>query len=472
MRLYYRIAPSVLFSFALFLSSLSCVSFASASKSYSTTTEASSTNAFSVLARQAVLGFRINQGDDQAVRIVHVEANSPAHQAGLRAGDRIHQINQHNFHYAYQAQALLKKVQGGQTLQLQLSRSEDSPPHEIQFTPKPRPQEHIPGVISYYRSVQLSPQIKLRAIITQAEHQQGPRPALLFTQWVSCSSIEYQPGSNGLDILAALARHSGYALIRVERSSDGDSQGPACHELDYNSELDHYVQAYRQLLQDPLIAQAPVVIYGASLGSTTAPLLAQRLQEQGIEVAGVAIQGGGAYTHLERMIHFDRIYLERRADAKPHTIHQEMAQRIRFHHEYLIKQRQPDDIARDNPAMAQVRHHVFGLGQGQHYGRPYAWHQQAAQHNVLAAWLALQGRALVIFNEYEQFEMRHGHQIIARTLNAQRPGSARYVEQTGLGHSNNRYASIADAYLWRNGEGQAQQTAQVILDWLANEIAD
>lgn len=423
------------------------------------------------LARQAQLGFRINQGDDSPVRVVHVEPNSPAYQAGLRSGHRLHRIQQQTVEFAFQAQALLKQAKGGVTLTLEFSTSDHHQTKRLQFTPEARPREQIPGVISHYRTVTISPQVQLRAIITQPEQQAGPLPALLFTQWVSCSSIEYRAGSNGLEILARLARDSGYAVIRVERSSDGDSQGPACHELDYDTELSHYEHAYRELLQDPLIAHAPIVIYGASLGSTTAPLLAQRLQQQGIDVAGVAIQGGGAYSYLERMINFDRIYLERRADAKLHDIHQQMSHRIRFHYEYLIQQRHPDAIANDNNAMAQVRSDIFGLGQGHHYGRPYAWHQQAAQHNVLAAWLSLRGQALVIFNAFEQFEMRHGHQIIARSMNQQRPGSAHYVEQSDIGHSNNRYASISDAYLWRHGESQAQQTAEVLLHWLTQTIA-
>ena len=58
------------------------------------------------------------------------------------------------------------------------------------------------------------------------------------------------------------------------------------------------------------------MIYGSSLGSTTAPLVAQ-----GKKVAGIIVQGGGAVTYLERMINFDRLYLERsgryRAGADP-----------------------------------------------------------------------------------------------------------------------------------------------------------
>jgi len=327
-------------------------------------------------------------------------------------------------------------------------------------------EESIPGVASHYGVVEVADGSRLMAIISRPAGDTEPRHPLLFTQWVSCDSVEYRPGSNSAELLAALARDSGLALVRVERTAL-DGTGPACENLDYDTELAHYTEAFTHLLQDERIDAGRVYLYGSSLGSTTAPLVASRLQDAGFDIAGIVVQGGGAVTYLERMLNFDRIYLERRPDAvAPADIHGEMLRRARFHYEYLVRKRHPDEVARDSRQMAEVRKDIFGMGETDHYGRPFAWHQQAAAHNFLAAWAELDAPVLVIFNAFDQFETRHGHELIAEAVNRQRPGTATFVERPNIGHSGNRYATIEDAYAWRGGTKAWQEEAKIIVDWL------
>jgi hypothetical protein len=332
-----------------------------------------------------------------------------------------------------------------------------------------RPLERIEGTTSHYGSVVVEPGVRLRTIVTAPDNREGPFPPVLFTQWVSCGSIEYRE-SGGHRILAAIARETGLALVRVERAGAGDSQGPACDELDYETEVAHYIAAFRQRLHDDLIDARRVYVVGMSLGSTTAPLVARALQEEGFDIAGVAVQGGGALTHFERMLHFDRIYLERRPDAVPRdALHEEMRNRARFHVEYLIKGRHPDEVASDDSAMARVRADVFGLSERDHYGRPFSWHQQAAQRDFLGAWAALDASVLVIFNEFEQFETRHGHQLIVDTVERLRPGTATLVVQPGLGHNHFEYSSIEAAYTMEGGVSRWRRTADHLVAWLRQQ---
>jgi hypothetical protein len=327
-------------------------------------------------------------------------------------------------------------------------------------------EESIPGVASHYGVVEVADGSRLTAIISRPAGDTEPRHPLLFTQWVSCDSLEYRPGSNSSELLAALARDSGLALVRVERTAL-DGTGPACENLDYDTELAHYTEAFTRLLDDERLDAGRVYLYGSSLGSTTAPLVANRLQDAGFDIAGIIVQGGGAVTYLERMLHFDRIYLERRPDAvAPADIHDEMLRRARFHYEYLVRKRHPDEVASDSSEMAAVREDILGMGDADHYGRPFAWHQQAAAHNFLAAWAELDAPVLVIFNAFDQFETRHGHQLIAATVNRLRPGTATFVERPNVGHSGNRYATIEDAYAWRDGTKAWQEEAEIMVDWL------
>ena len=326
--------------------------------------------------------------------------------------------------------------------------------------------ESIPGVDSHYRVVELDDGSRLRAIITLPAGDATPRRPLLFTQWVSCGTLDYREGSNSRELLAALARDSGLALVRVERSAL-DGSGPTCDELDYDTEVAHYVEAFTALLGDERVDASRVFVYGSSLGSTTAPLVAVALQDAGFDIAGIMVQGGGAVTYYERMLNFDRIYLERRpTEVPPADIHDELLARAKFQYEYLVEGRHPDDVAKDSAEMARVRNDTLGLGETDQYGRPYAWHQQAAKHNFLEAWAELDARVLVIFNEFDQFETRHGHALIVDTVNRLRPGTATFVERANIGHSDNRYETIEDAYTREGGTPAWEGAAEHFLEWL------
>jgi pimeloyl-ACP methyl ester carboxylesterase len=331
--------------------------------------------------------------------------------------------------------------------------------------------ESMPGIDSHYGVVEVSDGSRLQSIITLPEGDASPRYPLLFTQWVSCGSLEYREGSNSRELLAALARDSGLALVRIERTALGGS-GPACEDMDYDTEVAHYIEAFSQLLEDERLDASRVYVYGSSLGSTTAPLVALKLQNAGFDIAGIMVQGGGAVTYYERMFNFERAYLERRPDiVAPAEIHDEFLLRARFQYEYLVAGRHPDDVAEDSLAMARIRKDILGMGDTNQYGRPYAWHQQAARKNFLAAWAQLDAPVLVIFNEFDQFESRHGHQLIADIVNRLRPGTARFVERPNIGHSDNRYATIEDAYAFRNGVPAWQQAAQIMIRWLGDHGA-
>ena len=334
------------------------------------------------------------------------------------------------------------------------------------FPPKAQAAESIPGVVSHYSEIHVADGSRLQSIVTIPVGTTDPLHPVLFTQWVSCGSLEYREGSNSRELLGAIARDSGLALIRVERSAMDDS-GPSCAELDYDTEVAHYIDAFQQLLKDPRIDSSKIYVYGSSLGSTTAPLVASALQDRGFDIAGIMVQGGGAVTYYERMFNFERIYLERRPDVvSPEDIHDELLLRSRFQYEYLVSGRHPDDIAKDNSDMTRIRSDILGMAEEDHYGRPWAWHQQAAKQNFLAAWANVDAPVLVVFNAFDQLEARHGHQLIADTVNRLRPGTATYIERPNIGHSDNRYATIEDAYAFRDGTPAWQEAAEIMIGWL------
>lgn len=324
--------------------------------------------------------------------------------------------------------------------------------------------ESTEGLETQYGSVGTSEGLRLRSFVTRPEGSGKALPAIFVTQWVSCGSMAF-PEKRDTQ-LRLLARQSGLVMIRIDRAGTGDSEGPGCDGLDYDTEVRHYREALDQMKAHPWVDPDRIFILGSSLGSTTAPLVAQ-----GNSVAGVVVQGGGALTYLERMINFERLYLERSGKVELENIHSEMLRRIAFLQHYLTGKMTPQDVAQANPELSNIWASIRGTSDQAHYGRPFAWHWQAAEKDFLTTWLSLDVPVLVIYGEYDEFEMRHGHQMIVDHINRRRPGSATYLEIAKAGHDLELYPDQYDAYIWTNAARAPQLYVQPVSRWLNSMIA-
>ena len=323
----------------------------------------------------------------------------------------------------------------------------------------------LPGLEAEYGQVRTTEGFRLRTILTRPKGREGRLPAIMLTQWVSCGSLDF--AADRQIQLRQIVDRSGMVLVRIERSGTGDSEGPPCGALDYDTEVRHYREAFDQVARHPWVDPKRIIIFGSSLGATTAPLVAE-----GKPVAGIVVQGGGALTHLERMINFDRIYLERSGKYTPAQIHEEMTRRIPFHVEYLVRGKTPEQIELERPELKGVWASIRGGAEAPpHYGRPYAWHQQAARRDFLEAWTKVQAPVLVFYGEHDQFETRHGHKLIADTVNRLRPGTATFIEVPGGDHELEIYRSAEDAYAYRDGRIDHDVFIVPLLDWLRRAVA-
>ncbi len=418
------------------------------------------------LPRSADLGFSPRVVSDEAgarLVVTRLVEDSAAAAAGLQADDVITAVDGAEA-APVRLRSTLRRANGNTPLALSVLRDGDR--RFVRYTAPALPAKSVEGFDIEMGVVDTRDGARLRTMLALPVGSSGRMPTIFFTQWVSCGSIVRYFGSRGDGVLDAIGRELGVAIALVERASDGDSEGPDCDRLDYDTELAHYREAFDVMTAHPRVDSDRVLIVGSSLGSTTAPLLAQAVQAVGGKVAGVAVQGGGALTYVERMIRFDRAYLERRPSVAPVAIHDEMMQRIRFHTEYLIGQRSPNAIAGDSDAMAAVRADIRGMGDNDHYGRPFAWHQQAAQRNFLGAWAAIDAPVLVAFTEFDQFESEHGHRVIVDMVNRLRPGTATWVLLSGLGHSNWRFDTAMDAYADQTGAYEPAPLRAALTTWM------
>lgn len=325
-----------------------------------------------------------------------------------------------------------------------------------------KPLESLPGIDTEYGELRPGDGARLRTIVTRPGGHRGRLPAVLFVQWLSCDTIELAPNAaDGWSVmLRRLITESNVLWQRTEKVGVGDSQGQTCETLDYDTELAHHRAAFRQLRARPDVDPERIVIFGGSMGSNYAPLVAADQN-----VAGVVVWGGGATTWFERMLRFERNALEL-GNTDPASVNTEVNARSAFFYRYLLRGESPAAIASSDPELGKVWTRIVGTKANTHYGRPIAFHQQAQRHNWPEAWTRVRGPVLVLYGEFDWFESRDAAALIADTVNRKRPGSAAFKAIPQLDHHFTRYATREDAFRERGGTEHAAPVVETILTWL------
>jgi dienelactone hydrolase len=324
-----------------------------------------------------------------------------------------------------------------------------------------QPLETFPGIDTEYGTLVVDG-VRLRTIVTRPTGATGRSPAMLFVQWLSCDSIELKPDATDgwTTMLRRLITESGLVWMRTDKAGVGDSEGPACSRLDYETELAHHRAALDALRARPDVDPDRIVIYGASMGSNYAPLIAA-----GQNLAGVVVWGGGAHTWFERMLRFERNALEL-GDTNAEDLAAEVKARTAYLYRYLLQGESPSAIAKSDPELGKVWSRIVGTAGDTHYGRPVTFHQQAQQQNLAGAWARVQAPVLVLYGEYDWFESRDAAALVADIVNRARPGTASLLVLPKTDHHFTRFAALRAAYRDEGGESNAAPAVDAIVAWL------
>lgn len=321
--------------------------------------------------------------------------------------------------------------------------------------------EEIPGLDSEYGGLVTTDGARLRSIVTRPSGTRGKLPGLVFVQWLSCDTVELPAAAKGgwARMMRRVFADSGMVVHRLEKSGVGDSLGRPCPELDYETELRHHREALQAFRARSDVDGSRIFLFGASMGATMVPLLAN---EPGI--AGVISWGGGARTWFERTLTFER--RRREGDGMPgEQVTNELRAIEKLLGEYLLRSREPEDLLAD-PELGAAWRLLGGLDGNRQYGRPAAFHRQAQSQNWAGAWEKVDVPVLVLFGENDWFEDSAGSSWIAELVNRRRPGRASFRLVPGLDHHFERYPSLGAAVRGEGGVTDEAPAAGPILEFL------
>ncbi len=323
-------------------------------------------------------------------------------------------------------------------------------------------EEDYPGIDIEYGSLHVGNGIRLRTILTKPVGVERP-PVILFVQWLSCNTVEIRPDrDNGwLQMMRGIVRESGWAVMRTDKRGVGDSEGGPCSELDYETELADHRAAIAALAERTDVDTSRIVVFGASMGSR----MASQVAADAPGVVGVLGWGGGSKTWFERMQAFDRNALEL-GDGSADEIATRMREHQAFYAQYLLEGQNPLAIIEADPAMAAVWSDIIGTSADAHYGRAFAFHQQAQQQDWTAAWGEIDVPVLMVMGEYDWFENQAGHETVVRIVNRQHPGLARFEVIPQMDHHFTVFPDARAAFRDEGGRGDASPFLALALTWL------
>lgn len=321
--------------------------------------------------------------------------------------------------------------------------------------------ERHPNIDTSHGTLTLRDGTRLQTIVTKPSTASGRMPTILFVQWLSCDTIAISdnPRDGWSAMLMEIVRRSNALVWRTEKRGVGESEGN-CATLDYDTELADHRQALAQLRARDDVDPDRIVIFGGSIGGTYAPLLAADER-----VAGVMIWGAGATTWAERMMKFERNALEL-GGAPPAELAQEMTLRLQFLERYLVRGQTPSQIMKDDPMIGAVWSRIVGTSDDGHYGRPFAFHQQAQKADWAAAWSKVNAPVLALYGEYDWFESRDATTLITRIVNSKSPGHGTFAEIPRMNHHFAQFPDATAAFAEKEGQVNPEPAVSVMLAWL------
>lgn len=327
-------------------------------------------------------------------------------------------------------------------------------------TLKPRPFETSPSADVLYRSVTAGG-ARRRVIVTRPKAP-GRHPAVLLIGGLGCYSLDGELGKDtGYGpILAALAKQ-GLVTMRVDKTGEGDSEGPACTSSKATVELEAqgYTAGLRALKGYEFVDPARIFIFAHSLGPLIGALVLPQERVQGF-VAAETIGRSWFEYGLENV---------RRQSAMAGQPLDEVDADVRAHevcaHHFFVERQSAEEVGKLSPQCGDMIRSYAGMSD--------AYMHEIGDINLAKQWKQVDIPVLVIYGTSDPATDSSESRYLAEIVNSFHPGRATYVELAGMGHDFGRYVSAAD-FLDRRRDAKPHpfdnELLDVLLKWLDQQV--
>ncbi|MDX2035332.1 MAG: alpha/beta fold hydrolase [Isosphaeraceae bacterium] len=374
-------------------------------------------------------------GSNEGVHVVKVVAESAAEKGGLKADDVILRVGDKATPNVQAFLATMRRAKAGEVLALEIVRAGKPMPLAITLGSKPKESSDAYSVT--YGEVATKAG-RLRTIVTRPKGD-GPFPAFYIIQGLGGFTIENPPAGPGVyqPFVEKFAR-SGFVTIRVDKPGQGDSEGGPTQDVDFETELDGYIQTLKMASKLDFVDPKRIVIFGHSMGGIMGPLAAKE-----VPVKGIAVFGTGSKTWNEYLL--ENVRRQMALEGAPASeIDEALRQDAAIYHMVDFGGKSPAEVASAHPELADRIAALYD--DGKYYsGRHFVFFRQLSKRNLAEAWEKFGGHALAVWGEADFVSSKAEHQLIAEIVEKSGKGRGRFVSLERTDHGIHFAESQADA---------------------------
>jgi uncharacterized protein len=319
-----------------------------------------------------------------------VAKGGAAERAGALPGDRLIAIGDSTVSDLNTVRRLLRELHTDDALRITVLRGErDLVLHDEVH---PFPVEQHEGAEIVLDEVQVG-EHRLRAIALLPDTP-GPHPVVYYLPGAHWASEEYPfQAENPVPALLGELARQGIASLRVDRFGMGDSEGPPCQRVDFETELNGYRQGLKLLSRVPWAKPERIALFGHSLGAMVAPLLAAEHP-----VRCIVTFGASAIPISRALVEA----LHRFAALQPQfgpALREESARVAELIERIVAGGRTPEQAFAERPELkASAPAHITG---DMIYRRVVSFYHQLERVDLVAAWRSLVCPVLLLHGSHD-----------------------------------------------------------------------
>jgi len=261
-------------------------------------------------------------------------------------------------------------------------------------------------------------------------------------------------------ILAALAKQN-FVTMRVEKTGEGDSEGPPCTDLKATAELEAagYVAGLRALKKYEFVDPTRVFVFAHSLGPLIGSLVLPQESVRGFIAAETIGRSWFEYgvENVRRQFALVGEPLDQVNDAV-------IAHAGCAYHFFIEHEPGPEVEKLGPPCQDMIRSYA---------GVPYPYMQQIGDINLAKQWKQADIPVLVLYGTSDPATSADEGRYLTGLINSFHPGRATFVELPGMGHDFGRYASQLE-FLNRRNDGKPHpfdgEVLTAVLRWLDQQL--
>ncbi len=408
------------------------------------------------LERKGTLGIQMKAtSDNSSIEVLEVFKDTTASSLGILKNDIILSINNQKYGDVTSLVNEVRKWRAGEAVSIEVKRGNQLKKLSGKVVGKPLETSSFGKVI--YGHVDYDGG-KLRSIL-QVPHNVKNPPVMLFLPGVGCASYDFyiNPKST-VKLLIESFVEKGIAVYRVEKPGMGDSSGTKhCLEMDFDYEVKAFETALKKLKTIDEIDKENIFLFGESLGSVSAPLIASKNKVQGIVAwGGIPSTWFEYYLKLQRkqktLLGID--YAKMDSDFR---------KILPFFYDYLINKKSPNELAK-NPDYSELvkRHFRNDTWHGLHH---YSYFQNLNDKDVLTAYKNANCPVLSIAGEHDIHAAgTDWAEIITDAVNYYRPNQAKSVIIPKTTHHYYKVPSITEY-------NKLRRSRKITSDYMANNFS-